>query len=208
VDEWNLPGVRIIRISVGPMDNNAYLVTCEKTQRTLLVDAANDADVLLSAIADKAPDGLELIVTTHRHFDHWQALEKVAGQTGAPTAAHPLDAPELPVSPDRLLEDGDVIELGDLNIGIIHLQGHTPGSVTLVIEDNASVTHLLTGDSLFPGGPGRTILQDDFDSLMSDLEEKIFARFPDDTVVYPGHGLETTLGVERPHLGEWRARGW
>ncbi|MCE5290063.1 MAG: MBL fold metallo-hydrolase [Nocardiaceae bacterium] len=190
------------------MDNNAYLVTCENTQKTLLVDAANDADVLLSAIADNAPDGLELIVTTHRHFDHVQALKKIAGQTGALTAAHPLDAPELPVAPDRLLEDGDVIELGDLKIGIIHLQGHTPGSVTLVIEDNAGVTHLLTGDSLFHGGPGRTILQDDFSSLMNDLEEKIFARFPDDTVVYPGHGRETTLGVERPHLGEWRARGW
>ncbi|CAM3649150.1 MBL fold metallo-hydrolase [Smaragdicoccus niigatensis] len=208
MDEWNLPGVRIIRISVGPMDNNAYLVTCENTQRTLLVDAANDADVLLSAIADNAPDGLELIVTTHRHFDHWQALKKVVGRTGAPTAAHPLDAPELPVAPDRLLEDGDVIELGDLKIGIIHLQGHTPGSVTLVIEDGAGVTHLLTGDSLFPGGVGKTWSPADFVQLIGDVERKIFDRFPDNTVVYPGHGRETTLGVERPSLPEWHARGW
>ncbi|MGV0719006.1 MBL fold metallo-hydrolase [Mycolicibacterium sp. XJ662] len=202
-----LPGATIVKVSVGPMDNNAYLVTCSRTGETLLIDAANDAEILLELIEKQAPK-LSLIVTSHQHFDHWQALAAVADTTGAPTAAHQLDVEPLPVKPDRILEHGDTIKIGDLTFDVIHLQGHTPGSVALALDGADEATHLFTGDCLFPGGPGRTTRPDEFESLMGGLETKVFARYGDNTIVYPGHGDDTTLGEERPHLSEWRERGW
>lgn len=204
-----LPGATIVKVSVGQMDNNAYLVTCSRTGESLLIDAANDADTLVDVVERYAPN-VVLIVTSHQHGDHWQALEALAAATGAPTAAHELDAGPLPVRPDRLLANGDTVAIGELNFDVIHLRGHTPGSVALALggEATGGVTQLFTGDCLFPGGPGRTTRPQDFDSLMSGLEAKVFDRFGDDTVVYPGHGGDTTLGAERPHLAEWRERGW
>lgn len=202
-----LPNASIIKVSVGPMDNNAYLVTCNSTGKTLLIDAANDAEVLLDVIKQHAPE-LSLIVTSHQHFDHWQALEAVAEVTGAPTAAHSLDAAPLPVAPDRILADGDTIEIGDLTFDVIHLQGHTEGSVALALKTPDGVTHLFTGDCLFPGGVGKTWQPGDFERLLGDVSKKVFDIYDDRTVVYPGHGDDTTLGAERPHLGEWRERGW
>ena len=204
-----LPGVTIVKASVGPMDNNAYLVTCSETGETLLIDAANDADDLIELVRSHAPK-VSLIVTSHQHFDHWQALQAVAAATGAPTAAHEIDAEPLPVKPDRLLADGDTVHIGKLTFDVIHLRGHTPGSVALALDGPATggVTQLFTGDCLFPGGVGRTTKAADFESLLTGVRTKIFDRFGDDTVVYPGHGDDTTLGVERPHLDEWRARGW
>lgn len=202
-----LPGASIVKVSVGPMDNNAYLVTCSRTGETLLIDAANDAPVLLELIEKDAPK-LSLIVTSHQHFDHWQALEEVAKVTGAPTAAHQLDAEPLPVRPDRILAHGDTVDIGELSFDVIHLQGHTPGSVALALDGADESTHLFTGDCLFPGGPGRTTRPDEFESLMGGLETEVFARYGDNTVVYPGHGDDTKLGAERPHLAEWRERGW
>ena len=122
-----LPGASIVKVSVGPMDNNAYLVTCSQTGETLLIDAANDAGILLELIERFAPK-LSLIVTSHQHQDHWLALAEVAKATGVPTAAHQLDAEPLPVKPDRLLANGDTVEIGELSFDVIHLQGHTPGS--------------------------------------------------------------------------------
>ncbi|MFZ1164098.1 MBL fold metallo-hydrolase [Mycobacterium sp.] len=204
-----LPGATIVKTSVGPMDNNAYLVTCSATGETLLIDAANDADSLVELVRTHAPK-VSLIVTSHQHFDHWQALEAVAQATGAPTAAHAIDADPLPIKPDRLLAGGDTVQIGELTFDVIHLRGHTPGSVALALDGPATggVTQLFTGDCLFPGGPGRTTRPEDFESLMSDLESSVFGRYSDATVVYPGHGDDTTLGAERPHLREWRARGW
>lgn len=145
-----LPGATILKASVGPMDNNAYLVTCSATGDTLLIDAANDADALIDLIRRHAPK-LALIVTSHQHFDHWQALEAVAAATGAPTAAHKIDAEPLPVRPDRLLANGDTIQIGELTFDVIHLRGHTPGSVALALDGPATggVTQSLTGDCLF-----------------------------------------------------------
>jgi glyoxylase-like metal-dependent hydrolase (beta-lactamase superfamily II) len=204
-----LPGATIIKASVGPMDNNAYLVTCSETGETLLIDAANDADDLVDLVRKNAPK-LALIVTSHQHFDHWQALEAVVDATGAPTAAHEIDADPLPVEPDRLLTDGDTIQVGKLTFDVIHLRGHTPGSVALALSGPAAgnATQLFTGDCLFPGGLGRTTKPAEFESLFKDVESRVFDRFGDDTVVYPGHGDDTTLGAERPQLAEWRARGW
>ena len=204
-----VPGADIIKMSVGPMDNNAYLVTCTQTGESLLIDAANDADLLVGLVRDRAPK-LEMIVTTHQHPDHWQALAPVAEATGAPTAAHQLDAEPLPVTPDRFLAGGEAIVVGDLTFDVIHLRGHTPGSVALALRPAGERTgvHLFTGDCLFPGGPGRTTTPEEFDSLMTGLETQVFAAYDDDTVVYPGHGDDTTLGEERPRLAEWRERGW
>jgi glyoxylase-like metal-dependent hydrolase (beta-lactamase superfamily II) len=204
-----LPGVSIIKVSLGPMDNNAYLVTCAQTGKSLLIDAANDPELLKELLAEHAPK-LELILTTHQHFDHWQALEAVAETTGAPTAAHELDADPLPVTPSRFLAGGDVIEVGDLRFDVIHLRGHTPGSVALALRptDERAAVQLFTGDCLFPGGVGKTWEPGAFEQLLGDVEARVFGVYGDDTVVYPGHGDDTTLGTERPNLAEWRERGW
>jgi glyoxylase-like metal-dependent hydrolase (beta-lactamase superfamily II) len=151
---------------------------------------------------------LSLIVTSHQHFDHWQGLERVATATGAPTAAHELDAEPLPVKPDRILTHGDRIAIGDLAFDVIHLQGHTPGSVALALDGADDRTHLFTGDCLFPGGVGKTWREGDFEKLLGDVTTRVFDVYGDSTVVYPGHGDDTTLGAERPHLAEWRERGW
>jgi len=148
------------------------------------------------------------IVTTHQHGDHWQALAEVKEATGAVTVAHPLDAPGIPVPTDELVEDGDTIEFGDTRLHVTHLVGHTPGSIALTYNAAGPQPHLFTGDCLFPGGPGRTTTPETFNSLMTGLEERVFGRLPDATWIYPGHGNDTTLGAERPHLEEWRARGW
>ncbi|MFI9505256.1 MBL fold metallo-hydrolase [Nocardia sp. NPDC052566] len=204
----DVPGARIVKMSVGGMDNNCYLVQCTATGAALLIDAANEAERIVELIAQETSGRLELIVTTHQHPDHWWGLKDTAAGTGAPTAAHPLDAGPLPVLPDRLLDDGDTVVIGDLTFEVIHLSGHTPGSITLAFADGDGRTHLFTGDSLFPGGVGRTTDPAEFDSLYTGVTTKIFDRYPDDTAVYPGHGDDTTLGAERPQLPEWRARGW
>lgn len=198
-----------MKVSVGPMDNNAYLISCSRTGESLLIDAANDASILLDVIATQAPK-LSLIVTSHQHPDHWLALEEVAKATGVPTAAHRLDAEPLPVTPDRILADGDTITVGDLTLDVIHLQGHTEGSVALALSGPAAgdAVQLFTGDCLFPGGVGKTWRDGDFERLLDGVTAKVFDVYDDSTVVYPGHGDDTTIGTERPHLAEWRARGW
>ncbi|MFC6013313.1 MBL fold metallo-hydrolase [Nocardia lasii] len=204
----DVPGARIVKMSVGPMDNNTYLVQCATTGAAILIDAANDAERIIELTALETPGQIERIVTTHRHPDHWQALTEVTKTLDVPTAAHILDADHIPVRPDRRLEDGDTIDVGDLTLKVIHLRGHTPGSIALALTDTEGHTHLFTGDSLFPGGVGKTHSPTDFDTLLSDVTTALFDAYPDDTVVYPGHGDDTTLGIDRPNLPEWRARGW
>jgi glyoxylase-like metal-dependent hydrolase (beta-lactamase superfamily II) len=204
-----LDALTVTKISVGPMDNNAYLLVCRATGEALLIDAANDAERLMDLLGH-GPDRPELraIVTTHRHGDHWRALGAVAGATGVQTIAHPVDAPALPVPPDRLVGHGDTVNVGQVVLEVIHLRGHTAGSIALLHRDTDGTPHLFTGDSLFPGGPGKTGSAADFTSLMNDLESQVFDRLPDETWFYPGHGKDSTLGAERPHLTEWRERGW
>jgi glyoxylase-like metal-dependent hydrolase (beta-lactamase superfamily II) len=204
-----LPALTITKLSVGPMDNNAYLLACRATGEALLIDAAADPARLSDLIghADDRPT-LRTILTTHQHPDHWQALGAIAGAYGANTAAHPEDAEPLPVPPDLLLTHGDTLTVGEVSLDVIHLRGHTPGSIALLHRDPTGHPHLFTGDSLFPGGPGRTTTPETFTSLMNDLESRVFGELPDDTWFYPGHGDDSALGKERPNLGEWRARGW
>lgn len=204
-----LDGLTITKISVGPMNNNAYLLVCRNTGDGLLIDAANDPERLVDLLGhDDQRPRLRTIATTHQHGDHWQALGSVSGQTGSYTAAHPADADQLPVPPDLLVDQGDTIAVGDCQVEVIHLRGHTPGSIALLYRDPNGRPHLFTGDSLFPGGVGKTTSAEDFRSLLHDVENRVFAELPDDTWFYPGHGDDSTLGVERPKLPEWRERGW
>ena len=200
-----LQALTISKVSVGPMDNNAYLLECRSTGALCLVDAANDAATLLDLVGDRP---LARVVTTHRHRDHWQALEEVVAVTGARTAAGREDAAGIPTATGELLDDGDTVTVGDLTLQVITLVGHTPGSVALRYDDPDGHPHLFTGDSLFPGGPGKTTSPTDFSSLMDDLEAKVFDTLPDETWFYPGHGNDSTLGAERPAVPEWRKRGW
>jgi glyoxylase-like metal-dependent hydrolase (beta-lactamase superfamily II) len=200
-----LDALAVTKLSVGPMDNNAYLLECRSTGDLVLIDAANDADRLLALVAGRP---LGTVVTTHRHRDHWQALEEVVTATGARTCAGTDDAGAIPVPSDRLLTEGDTVAVGDCSLRVVTLVGHTPGSVALVYEDPAGHPHLFTGDSLFPGGVGKTAGPDEFRSLLDDVESKLFGVLPDETWFYPGHGDDSTLGAQRPAVAEWRSRGW
>jgi glyoxylase-like metal-dependent hydrolase (beta-lactamase superfamily II) len=202
------PTVTVSKLSVGRMDNNAYLLT-PSGAGAVLIDAADEPERILELVGDRP---VATIITTHRHGDHWQALPGVSGATRAQLiCGRPdLDAIATGAWVENLngVWDGDSVALGDEALEVIGIVGHTPGSITLVYAAANGPAHLFTGDSLFPGGPGKTWAPGDFTSLLDDLEEKIFARFDDATVVHPGHGDATTLGTERPHLGEWRQRGW
>ncbi|MFY1650886.1 MBL fold metallo-hydrolase [Solwaraspora sp. WMMB762] len=204
-DVRELTELTITKIAVGPMDNNAYLLRCTSTGEQVLIDAANEAPRLLELIG---PAGLAAVVTTHQHMDHWVALEEVAAATGAASLAHPADADGLPLVTATIADD-DRVAVGDCELEVVHLVGHTPGSVALLYRDPHGVAHLFTGDALFPGGVGNTRgNRRNFLSLIDDVERKLFDRLPDDTWFYPGHGRDSTLGAERPALPQWRARGW
>ncbi|MFM9367220.1 MBL fold metallo-hydrolase [Streptomyces sp. Da 82-17] len=205
-DVHELADLMISKIAVGPMNNNAYLLRCRATGEQLLIDAAAEAGVLLDFIG---PSGITAVVTTHRHGDHWGALQEVVDATGARTYAGRFDVDGIPVATDVAVEDGDTIKVGRVELTARHLVGHTPGSIVLVYDDPHGHPHVFTGDCLFPGGVGNTHNDPKaFASLIDDVETKIFAPLPDETWVYPGHGNDTTLGAERPHLPEWRGRGW
>jgi glyoxylase-like metal-dependent hydrolase (beta-lactamase superfamily II) len=202
-----LPGLTITKLAVSEMANNAYLLTSTATGQSVLVDAAAEPAALLALVRDA---DVRTVVTTHGHWDHHRALPEVVAATGAQTVAHPADAADLPVPVTRPVEHGDTVAVGDQTLEVVHLRGHTPGSIALVWRGpDGAGTHVFTGDSLFPGGVGNT--QSDaarFTSLLDDVQARLFDVLPDETRVYPGHGSDTTLGVERPQLPAWRARGW
>ncbi|MDT3396048.1 MBL fold metallo-hydrolase [Streptomyces sp. B1866] len=205
-DVHELTDLMISKVAVGPMNNNAYLLRCRATGEQLLIDAAAEPRTLLSLVGDS---GIASVVTTHRHHDHWAALREVVDATGARTLAGRHDAEGIPVPTDVLVDDGDTLRVGRVELTARHLVGHTPGSIALVYDDPHGHPHLFTGDCLFPGGVGNTHGDPEaFQSLIGDVETKLFGQLPDETWVYPGHGDDTTLGAERPHLAEWRERGW
>lgn len=201
------PGLTVTKFSVGSMDNNVYLVTDQAG--TVLIDAAADPDRI-----EQVLDGRKVvtIITTHQHPDHIAALAEMAARTGARLVCGTPDAAAIAKHTGVQCETvwtGDTVPLpGGGRLEVIGLVGHTPGSITLVLSPADGPVVLFTGDSLFPGGPGKTRSPEDFASLMDDLEQRIFGAYADDTVVHPGHGDSTTLGEQRPDLGEWRTRGW
>jgi glyoxylase-like metal-dependent hydrolase (beta-lactamase superfamily II) len=205
-DVRELAEMVVTKMSVGEFDNNAYLLRCRRTDRQLLVDAAAEPHRLLQLVGS---DGLDTVVTTHQHWDHWQGLAEVVAATGATTVAGAADVQGIPVPTDRAVGDGDRVTVGDCTLEVVHIAGHTPGHIVLLYDDPEGTPHLFTGDSLFPGGVGNTEHdQQRFASLIHDVETKLFDRLPDETWFYPGHGDDSTLGSERPHLPEWKARGW
>ncbi|MGW4893847.1 MBL fold metallo-hydrolase [Kitasatospora sp. NPDC004240] len=204
-DVRELAHLIVTKVAVGPYDNNAYLLRCRATDEQLLIDAAAEAPVLLETVGES----LATVVTTHRHHDHWGALAEVVAATGARTAAGRIDAEAIEVATDLPLDDGDTVTVGRVELTVRHLVGHTPGAIVLVYDDPQGHPHVFTGDCLFPGGVGNTWGDPAaFDSLFRDVNEKIFDVLPDEAWVYPGHGNDTTLGAERPHLPTWRDRGW
>lgn len=206
-DVRRLPGLTIAKLAVGPMSNNAYLLRCTQTDEGLLIDAANEAERLRELVAFEGPP-VAAILTTHRHADHWQALAETVDAAGAAVYAGAEDADELPVAVDERLQHGDEITVGDLTLEIIALRGHTPGSIAVLYRDPEGTPHLFTGDSLFPGGVGKTDSPENFRSLVDDVEARVFDVLSDETWFYPGHGDDSTLGTERPQLAQWRERGW
>ncbi len=201
-----LANLMITKLSVGgDWNNNAYLLRCRRTDEQVLIDAANEPDRLMQMVGR---DGLARVITTHKHADHWQGLAAVVDATAAETVAGADDAPEIPVPTLRPVLSGDKVAVGDCELEVIQLVGHTPGSIALLYDDPSGTPHLFTGDSLFPGGPGKTTRPEDFDSLMGDLQTKVFDRLPDETWFYPGHGDDSTLGAERASIPAWLARRW
>lgn len=203
-DVRELPGVVISKLAVGPYDNNAYLLRCTATSASLLIDAAAEPERLLELVGDGS---LDYVLTTHRHADHWQALAEVVAATGARTIAGVLDSDEIPVGASLTVSGGSTIAFGEVTLRVFELAGHTEGSISVLYDDPTGHGHLFTGDCLFPGGIGRTLSESEFDSLYEGVVSTFFA-LSDETWVYPGHGQDTTIGAERPHLEAWLLRRW
>ena len=199
---WNDSNVEVHKLVVGPYDNNVFVIRCRATGDAVLIDAANEHEKLLELCTQL---GVRRVLETHGHWDHIQAIPAMreAGYEVAVTAA---DAPRLKdVGYDVFIDDAEVIEVGNLRLLAIHNPGHTEGSISFAVADTPL---LFTGDTLFPGGPGNTALEGgDFATIIQSIDNKLFT-FPSDTIVLPGHGLDTTIGAERPHLQTWVDRGW
>lgn len=192
------------QISVSEIDNNCYLLTAG--DQGLLVDAADDAPAILDMAREAGVD-ITAVLTTHRHWDHVRALGEVLQATNAKHYASFIDSPAIPEDVDVELREGDSIEFAGMKLPIIILRGHTPGGVALVATVDG-VTNLFVGDSVFPGGLGRTTSEGDFVRLYKDVTKRVFEEFPDNAIIRPGHGKPTTLGEERPKLGDWWERRW
>lgn len=192
----------ITKIALGPMDNNVYVVVSQNTNESVVVDASHDAARIAEAAAGTT---VRSILLTHGDRDHVDALQELRQRLGVPVAVHRADADRLPATPDFELADGQEIAVGDLTLRVIHTPGHTPGSVCFYVPREAT---LISGDTLFPGGPGATRGDKDrFAQIIASVRDKLFP-LPDDTAVRPGHGADTTIGAEKPHLQEWIDRGW
>lgn len=205
METFEVGEVTVTKVSVSAMDNNAYLLAPASGPVTL-IDAADDIDQLKELIGERE---LGAVITTHQHHDHVNALAELIAATGARAISGEPDAAAITEATGVAQETvwhGDQIKVGDLGLAVIGLVGHTPGSITLVLDGEP--VHLFTGDSLFPGGVGKTNSPEEFDSLFNDVKTRIFDQFGDATVVHPGHGAGTTLGAERASLPQWKARGW
>lgn len=199
---WADGRLEIHRVIVGPYENNVFVLRCRQTGEAVLIDAANEHEQLLDLCRRL---GVRRVLETHGHWDHIQAVPAMR-EAGYEVAIAAADAPRLKdVGYDVFIDDAEVIEVGKLRLEVIHNPGHTEGSVSFKVVD---APLLFSGDTLFPGGPGNTSLDGgDFDAIIKSLETSLFT-LPGETIVMPGHGVDTTIARERPHLGAWIARGW
>ncbi len=192
--------VRVEKLVVGPFENNVFVLRCKATGEAALVDAANEHELLLEV---SRSTGVERVLTTHGHWDHIQAVTQLR-DAGIEVGIAPDDASMLPAY-DFTIDDDEVLSVGDLRLRTIHTPGHTAGSLCFRLEGTPL---LFSGDTLFPGGPGNTSLPGgDFDRIITSIDRRLFTLDPE-LLVLPGHGLDTTIGAERPHLQEWIDRGW
>jgi hydroxyacylglutathione hydrolase len=180
--------VKIIRMELGPWGTNAYVVVCRITGESLLVDAPGEADKILKQLASSKS---KFIVITHNHIDHIGALAELKTKLNVPVAIHPADASSLALKPDIELKDGDILRVGKLSIKVLHTPGHTPGSLCFLLGK-----YLISGDTIFPGGPGKTGTPADFKQIVKSIQSKLFV-LSGDTQVYPGHGESTEMGKEK-----------
>ena len=199
---WQDSVVEVHKVVVGPFDNNVFVVRCRQTGNAVLIDAANEHEQLL-ALCQRL--GVKRVLETHGHWDHIQAIPAMR-EAGYEVGVTALDAPRLKdVGYDVFIDDAEVIEVGKLRLRAIHNPGHTEGSISFAVVDTPL---LFTGDTLFPGGPGNTTLEGgDFATIIESIDSKLFT-FDAETIVLPGHGLDTTIGAERPHFAAWVERGW
>ena len=199
---WSNADVEVHKVVVGPYDNNVFVVRCRRSGDAALIDAANEHELLLELCKTL---GVRRVLETHGHWDHIQAVPAMR-EAGYEVAVTALDAPRLKdVGYDMFLDDAEVVEVGHLRLHVIHNPGHTEGSISFAVEGTPL---LFTGDTLFPGGPGNATFEGgDFATIIQSIDTKLFT-FPAETIVLPGHGLDTTIGTERPHLTEWVERGW
>ena len=199
---WSDSAVEVHKLVVGPYDNNVFVIRCRESGDAVLIDAANEHEKLLQLCQRL---GVRRVLETHGHFDHIQAIPAMR-EAGYHVAVTELDAPMLgDMGYDAFLGHDDVIEVGRLRLHTIHNPGHTPGSISFRVENTPL---LFTGDTLFPGGPGNTKLNGgSFETIINSIDNLLLV-YPHDTIVLPGHGLDTTIGAERPHLQEWIQRGW
>ncbi|MCP5028029.1 MAG: MBL fold metallo-hydrolase [Actinomycetia bacterium] len=193
--------VDIHKVVVGDFENNVFVVRCRETGDAVLIDAANEHERLLELC--RMLD-VRTVLETHGHWDHIQAIPAVR-DAGIEVGVTAQDASMLP-SYDYIIEHDTVIPVGRLNLRTIHNPGHTPGSMSFLLEE---APILFSGDTLFPGGPGNTSFDGgSFDTIIKSIDELMFSPLTPETMVLPGHGVDTTIGRERPHMQEWVDRGW
>ena len=176
--------ILIERLELGPFGTNSYILICPKTNESVVVDAPGEVDLVLAQLNKTSP---QYILMTHNHFDHIGSLVDLKSALDIPVAAHRADASDLPLKPDLLLDDGDKITMGAMKLRVLNTPGHTPGSLCFLAGN-----YLIAGDTLFPGGPGRTQSPQEFRQIIRSITEKLF-ELPDETEVYPGHGEATTI---------------
>ena len=189
--------IQIKKLELGPFGTNAYILTCLSSNASVVVDAPAEARKISEELTGTTP---KYILITHNHMDHTGALEDLKSTLNVPVAAHADDAAKLPLRPDLLLKDGDVISFGDMQLTVLHTPGHTPGSLSFLIGN-----YLIAGDTIFPDGPGKTWSPADFKRILESLTLKIFI-LPDETQVFPGHGEATVVKREKRLFEEFRAR--
>jgi len=189
--------IQIERLELGSFGTNAYIVVCLKTRDSLLIDTPAEASIIMDRLKGTNP---KYILLTHNHMDHLLALAELHSKLKVPLAAHTLDTGNLPSPPEMLLGDGDTISLGNLKIEVLHTPGHTPGSLCFKVGG-----YLISGDTIFPGGPGKTGSPDAFRQIIKSITEKIFV-LPDDTPIYPGHGTPTVLKKEKDEFAAFSSR--
>jgi glyoxylase-like metal-dependent hydrolase (beta-lactamase superfamily II) len=189
--------IRVEKLELGPFGTNAYIVTCRRTQDSVLIDAPAEANIITDKLKNTTP---KYILLTHNHIDHIGALAQLRAELKVPLAAHASDARNLTSPPEILLNDGDTVWLGELKFTVLHTPGHTPGSLCFGVG-----RYLISGDTIFPGGPGKTSSPDDFEQIIKSITEKIFV-LPDDTQIYPGHGNSTVLKNEKEEFAVFASR--